>query len=149
MPPRAPAKIKNFLIGATDRFLIAYYAKGVNDYADIAIMVNGIIKKGSYDVQVAEDGLLLSWRWASRSKCFDKEILKKTLGDEYRDSSHRVVAWDLGRPKDGDARQESALQTRPFWGCTDGGAPQMEVHRHTHRGSERLPHLLQGEGQVR
>jgi hypothetical protein len=94
MPPRAPAKIKNFLIDATDHFLVAYYSKGVNDYADVAIMVNGTIKKGSYDVQVAEDGLSLSWRWASRSECFDKEILKKILGDEYRDSSHRVVAWD-------------------------------------------------------
>ena len=30
----------------------------------------------------------------SRSKCFNKEILKKILGDEYHDSSHLVVAWD-------------------------------------------------------
>ncbi len=58
-------------------------------------MVNGTIKKkGSYDVKVAEDGFLLSWRRASRSKCFNKEILKKILGDQYPDSSHRVVAWD-------------------------------------------------------
>jgi hypothetical protein len=60
MPPRAPAK-KNFSIDATDRFLVAYYGKGVNDYADVAIMVNGTIKKGSYHMQVAKDGLLLSW----------------------------------------------------------------------------------------
>ena len=93
MPSRAPAK-KNFSIDATDRFLVAYYGKGVNDYADVAIMVNGTIKKDSYEVQVAEDGLSLSWRRASRSECFNKEILKKILGDEYRDSSHRVVAWD-------------------------------------------------------
>ena len=42
---------------------------------------------------MAKDGLSLLWRRASRSECFDKEILKKILGDEYRDSSHCVVAW--------------------------------------------------------
>ena len=61
MPPLAPAKNKNFSIDATDRFLVAYYSKGVNDYADVAIMVNGTIRKGSYNVQVAEDGLSLLW----------------------------------------------------------------------------------------
>ena len=71
-----------------------HQCKGVKDYADVAIMVNGTIKNGSYDAQVAEDGLLLSWRQASRSKCFNKEILKKFLGDEYRNSSHHAVAWD-------------------------------------------------------
>jgi hypothetical protein len=91
MPSRAPPK-KNFSIDATNRFLVAYYGKGVNDYADVAIMVNGTIKKGLYEVQVAKDGLSLSWRRASRSECFNKEILKKILGDKYRDSSHRVVA---------------------------------------------------------
>ena len=60
MPPRAPAK-KNFSIDVTNRFLVAYFGKGLNDYADVAIMVNGTIKKGSYNVQVAKDGLSLSW----------------------------------------------------------------------------------------
>ena len=45
MPPHAPAK-KNFLIEAIDRFLVAYYGKGVKAYADVAIMVNGTVKKG-------------------------------------------------------------------------------------------------------
>ena len=52
MPPHAPAK-KNFSIDTTDRFLVAYFGKGLNDYADVAIMVNSTIKKGSYNVQVA------------------------------------------------------------------------------------------------
>jgi hypothetical protein len=115
MPPHAPAKIKNFSINATNRFLVAYYGKGVNDYADVAIMVNGTIKKGSYDVQVAKDGLLLLWRRASRSECFDKEILKKILGDDYRDSSHRVVAWDDLRMemRNKNVRSKQGL----FWGA--------------------------------
>ena len=60
MPPRAPVR-KNFSIDATNHFLVAYYGKGINDYADVAIMVNDMIKKGSYDVHVAKDGLSLSW----------------------------------------------------------------------------------------
>jgi hypothetical protein len=61
MPPRAPVKNKNFLIDGTDRFLVAYYGKGVNNYADVAIMVNDTIKKGSHDVQVAEFGARRWW----------------------------------------------------------------------------------------
>jgi hypothetical protein len=78
-------------------------------------MVNGTIKKGSYEVQVAEDSLSLSWRRASRSECFNKEILKKILGDEYRDSSHRVVAWDDLRMemRDKNVRSKQGL----FWGA--------------------------------
>ena len=49
MPPHVPAR-KNFLVDATDRFLVTYYAKGVNDYANVAILVNGTVKKGSYKV---------------------------------------------------------------------------------------------------
>ena len=114
MPPYAPAK-RNFLIDATDRFLVAYYSKIVNGYADVAIMVNGIIKKGSYDVQVAKDGLLLLWRWASCSECFKMEILKKTLWDKYRDSSHCVVAWDNLRMemRDKNVCSKQGL----FWGA--------------------------------
>ena len=40
MLPRAPAKNKNFSIDATDRFLVAYFGAGFNDYANVAIMVN-------------------------------------------------------------------------------------------------------------
>jgi hypothetical protein len=114
MPPYAPAK-RNFLIDATDRFLVAYYSKIVNGYADVAIMVNGIIKKGSYDVQVAKDGLLLLWRWASCSECFKMEILKKILWDKYRDSSHCVVAWDNLRMemRDKNVCSKQGL----FWGA--------------------------------
>ena len=80
-------------------------------------MVNGTIKKGSYDVQVAKDGLSLLWQWASRSECFNKKILKKILGDEYRDSSHRVVAWDDLRVemRDKDVRSHR-------WWCTSNGS---------------------------
>ena len=41
-----------------------------------------------------KDSLLLSWQRVSRFECFNTEILKKIFGEEYRDSSHRVVAGD-------------------------------------------------------
>ena len=117
MPPCAPAR-KYFLVNATDCFLVMYYGKGVNDYADMAIIVNSTTKKGSYDVKVAKDGLSLSWRRASRSKCFNKEILKKILGDEYRNSSHCVVAWD-------DLRMEMRNKNMRSKQGLFGGAPMV------------------------
>jgi hypothetical protein len=87
-------------------------------------MINGTIKKGSYDVQVAEDGLLLSRRRASHSECFDKEILKKILGDEYHDSSYRVVGWDDLRMemRDTNVRSKQVLFGVHRWWCTSNGS---------------------------
>jgi hypothetical protein len=50
--------------------------------------------KIEYQVRVAEDGLSVSFLCAISSLSFDKRILKKIMGEEYRESSSRVVAWD-------------------------------------------------------
>ncbi len=52
------------------------------------------MKKGEYEVRVAEDGLLVSFRCAICSRSFNKKILRKRVGVEYRESSARVVTWD-------------------------------------------------------
>jgi len=52
------------------------------------------MKKGEYEVQVAEDGLSVSFRRAICLRSFNKKILRKIMGVEYRESSARVVAWD-------------------------------------------------------
>jgi len=54
-----------------------YYASGVYDYADVFFRVNGTMKKGEYQIQVAEDGLLVLFVCAIPSRSFDKKILKK------------------------------------------------------------------------
>ncbi len=43
---------------------------------------------------MAEDSLSVSFVRAITSRSFDKKILKKIMGTEYRESSARVVAWD-------------------------------------------------------
>ena len=52
------------------------------------------MQKGEYQVRVAEDGLLVSFVRAISFHSFDKKILKKILGKDYRESSARIVPWD-------------------------------------------------------
>ena len=55
------------------------------------------MRKGEYEVQVAEDGLSVSFRRAICSRSFNcnKNILRKIMGVEYRKSSaHVIIAWD-------------------------------------------------------
>jgi hypothetical protein len=61
-PPSAakPLAIStNFSVKATNPLTITYYADGVHGYADVAIHLNITMNKGEYEMQVAEDGLLL------------------------------------------------------------------------------------------
>ena len=52
------------------------------------------MQKGEYLIQVTDDGLLVSFIHAIPSHSFDKKILKQIMGENYRESSARVVAWD-------------------------------------------------------
>jgi hypothetical protein len=53
-----------------------------------------MMHKSEYQVRVAEDSLSVSFVCAISSMSFDKNILRKIMGAEYRESSSRVVAWD-------------------------------------------------------
>jgi hypothetical protein len=72
------------------------------------------MQKSEYQVRVAKDGLLVSFVRAISSMSFDKKILRKIMGAEYRESSSRVVAWD------DTALAMQAKNVRPvnglFWG---------------------------------
>ena len=52
MPPPAakPTTISHLSIKATNPFTVAYYANGAQDYANVAIRVNGTIKREEFDV---------------------------------------------------------------------------------------------------
>jgi len=52
------------------------------------------MQKGEYQIQVAEDCLLVLFVRAIPSRSFDTKILKKIMGENYHESSARVVAWD-------------------------------------------------------
>jgi hypothetical protein len=72
------------------------------------------MQKSEYQVRVAEDGLSVSFVRAISAMSFDKKILRKIMGAEYRESSSRVVAWD------DTALAMQAKNVRPvnglFWG---------------------------------
>jgi hypothetical protein len=72
------------------------------------------MQKSEYQVRVAEDGLSVSFVRAISSKSFDKKILGKIMGAEYRESSSRVVACE------DTALEMQAKNVRPvkglFWG---------------------------------
>ena len=72
------------------------------------------MQKSEYQVRVAEDGLSVSFVRAISLMSFDKKILRKIMGAEYRESSSRVVAWD------DTALAMQAKNVRPvnglFWG---------------------------------
>ena len=84
------------------------------------------MQKREYQVHVAEDGLSVSFLRAISSLSFDKKILRKIMGAEYRESSSRVVAWD------DTALAMQAKNVRPMLGLAAGGAANVEVHGHSH-----------------
>jgi hypothetical protein len=110
----AAAAATSFSVDAEDPLTAHYYAVGAYDYADVVFRVNGTMQKREYQVRVAEDGLSVSFLRAISSLSFDKKILRKIMGAEYRESSSRVVAWD------DTALAMQAKNVRPvnglFWG---------------------------------
>ncbi len=110
----AAAAATSFSIDATDPLTASYYALGPYDYADVVFRVNGTMEKNEYQVRVAEDGLSVSFVRSISSLSFDKRILRKITGEEYRESSSRVIAWD------DTALETQAKNVRPmnglFWG---------------------------------
>jgi hypothetical protein len=113
-PAAAAATATSFSVNAEDPLTAHYYADGAYDYAKVVFRVNGTMQKSEYQVRVAEDGLLVSFVCAISSMSFDKKILRKIIGAEYRESSSRVVAWD------NTALAMQAKNVRPvnglFWG---------------------------------
>jgi hypothetical protein len=78
-PPTAKPLIistSNFSIEATNPLTVSYYADGAHDYANVVIRVNGTMRKGEYQVQVAKDGHSILFVCSIRS--FDKKISKKS-----------------------------------------------------------------------
>ena len=73
----AAAAATSFSVDAGDPLTTHYYAEGVYDYANIVFRFNGTMQKSEYLIQVAEDGLLVSFICAIPSRSFDKKILKK------------------------------------------------------------------------
>jgi len=90
----AAAAATSFSVDAEDPITVSDYAVGAYNYADVAFRVNGMMQKSEYQVRVAEDCLSVSFVRAISSMSFDKKILCKIMGTEYRESSSCGIAWD-------------------------------------------------------
>ena len=78
---------------------------------------------------MAEDGLSALFVCAISSRSFDKRILQKIMGAEYRESSSRVVAWDDTAL---EISEECAPREWSLLGQATYGAAKVEVHGHSH-----------------
>jgi hypothetical protein len=114
--PKKPTKKESAAAAAMppDPLTSQYYADGVDDYADVVFCVNETMQKSEYQIQLAKDSLSVLFMRVICSRSFDKKILCKIMGVEYRESSARVVAWD------DTALEMQAKNVRPmnglFWG---------------------------------
>ncbi len=83
----------------------------------MAIQANGAMGKGEYEVQVAEDGHLLTFVCAIRARLFDKKIPRKIMKEDYSKSSACIAARDgtaLLRMMDEKVHPKNGL----FWGAS-------------------------------
>ena len=94
-PPAAATAATSFSANAEDPLTAHYYyADRVYDYASVVFRVNGMMQKGEYQVRVAKDGRSVSFVCAISLRSFDKKILCKIMGKEYRESSAHIITWD-------------------------------------------------------
>jgi hypothetical protein len=90
----APRPPSNFSVDAANKFGIAYYCEGTQDFADVAIHVNGCLYESDYCMSIAQDGMSVWWQRSINSLCYTKEILALIMGNAYSPSNHRAVAYN-------------------------------------------------------
>ncbi len=89
-----PSPPSNFSVDSTDKYGIAYYCKGTQDFADVVIHVNGCLHESKYHVSIAQDGMSISFEHCINSMCYTKKILAAIMGNLYSPSNHCIVAYD-------------------------------------------------------
>ncbi len=55
----APRPPSNLSIVSTNKFAIAYYWEGTQNYADMVIHINGVIQESKYHLSVSQDSTLV------------------------------------------------------------------------------------------
>ncbi len=89
--PRPPL---NFSDDSTDKFGIAYYCEGTQDFADVVIHINRCLYESKYRMSIAQDGMSILWQRSIKLLCYTKEILAAIVGNAYSPFNHRVVAYN-------------------------------------------------------
>ena len=91
---RKPRIEKPFLLDVNDGFVVVYYTEDGLDYAEVEIIVNGVLPKNGYRFDVLPDGMAITWMRAFHRVCFTKDHLRATMGASYSLSNNRVTAYD-------------------------------------------------------
>ena len=91
---RKPRIEKPFLLDVHDGFVVVYYTEDGLDYAEVEIIVNGVLPKNGYRFDVLPDGMAITWMRAFHRVCFTKDHLRATMGASYSLSNNRVTAYD-------------------------------------------------------
>jgi hypothetical protein len=55
--PTPSSPPSNFSVDSTDKYGIAYYCKGTQDFADVVIHVSGCLHERKYHMSIAQDGM--------------------------------------------------------------------------------------------
>ena len=92
-PPPAP-KPSIFNISCTDVFGVSYFCEGSQDFAEVTLHVNGVLRDIDYHVSMAPDGKSINYVRTVRSECFTKEVLQSIMGTDYSTTHTRVIAYD-------------------------------------------------------
>ena len=108
----------NLSIDSNNKFLGSYYCEGMQDYADMVVHINGVLRGGDYHMSIATDGKSILWQRGVQAICFTKYIVKSILKDSYSPLSHCTVTYD-------NVTQEMKVkkvlpENKQFW-----GAPQV------------------------
>jgi hypothetical protein len=88
----APSPPSKFSVDSTDKYGIAYYCMGTQDFAVVVIHINGVLYKSDYRMSVAQDGMSVLFQRSINFLCYIKEILALIMGNAYSPSNHLVVA---------------------------------------------------------
>jgi hypothetical protein len=87
----APSPLSNFSVDSTDKYGIAYYCKGTQDFADMVIHINRVLYMSNYCMSIAQDGMYVSFQHSINLLCYTKEILALIMGTAYSPSNHHIV----------------------------------------------------------
>jgi len=83
-----------FLLDAHDGYVVAYYTEDGLNYAEVEVIVNGVLPANGYRFEVRPDGMAVTWMRSFHRVCFSKDHLQATMGSSSSLSNSRVVAYN-------------------------------------------------------
>jgi len=88
------ANAKPYLLDIHDGYVVVYYTEDGLDYAEVEIIVQGVLPANGYRFEVRPDGMAVTWMRAFHRACFSKDHLRHTMGSSFSLSNNRVTAYD-------------------------------------------------------